>query len=254
LRLLTVARDLKRRKARERQQRFVAEGVRAVEELLRSPIEIEGVLTSPPLGATPRGAALHTLLREHGVEVCDISDTELASASDTDSPQGVLAIGRIPVRSLDQIDPGGPSRPRLLLLDAIQDPGNAGTMLRTAAAFGAAATLAMPGTVDLWNAKVVRSSMGAVFNHLSLDCTWEEADAFLLRREFVLWGASANGTPLDETDHPPRLGLVIGNEGSGLSEQALARVARRVAIPIHPAVESLNAAVAAGILLHNLRS
>ena len=250
MKVLTLARDLRRRRARERQRLFVAEGVRAAEELLRSPLRPRAALVAPALAETTRGRALRALLEERRVPVQDATDRELAEAADTDSPQGVLLIAEVPARTLEPT----PGPARLLLLDGVQDPGNVGTMLRTAAAFGVLATLALPGTVDLWNAKVVRSAMGALFHRPALSSTWEEADAFLGAGGFELWGADAAGEPLGRATPPARLALVVGNEGAGLTAEARARVARRVAIPIAPDVESLNVAVAAGILLYELRS
>ena len=251
MRLLTLARDLRRRKARERHGRFVAEGIRTIEELLRSDLTVYGALISPPLNASPRGAVLRTALEYREIPIQSVSDTELAGASDTDTPQGVLVIAEIPRRSPADVSPVTPQR--LLVLDAVQDPGNLGTMLRTAGAFGVQASLAMPGTVDLWNAKVVRSAMGAAFHHLAMDCSWDDLDALVAAQEIELWGADAGGDVLSELTPPPRLGVVVGNEGSGLSDDASRRVSRRVGIPIARGVESLNVAVAAGIVLHHVR-
>jgi TrmH family RNA methyltransferase len=251
VRLLTLARDLKRRKARERQQLFVCEGVRAVEELLRSSLTVRGALVAPQLRGVPRGAELERSLRMHNVELAEVSPLEFASAAETESPQGVLAIAEVPARRLADL-PIEDSY-RLLVLDAVQDPGNVGTILRTAAALGATATVALPGTVDLWNAKVVRSAMGAHFHHPAMPCTWDELDAFRAACGVSLWAADASGAALDRAATPPRLALVVGNEGSGVSDAARERADRLVAIPIASSVDSLNVAVATGILLHELR-
>jgi TrmH family RNA methyltransferase len=150
--------------------------------------------------------------------VLEVDERDFATAASTDAPQGVLAIAEIPRVSLETLML--PSRARLLVLDAVQDPGNAGTMLRTSAALGASATLAAPGTVDLWNAKVVRSAMGALFHYPALSVTWDALDALLRDRQIPLWGADVTGQPIDT---------------------------------IAPEIESLNVAVAAGILLHHFR-
>lgn len=252
MKLLTLARDLQRRRARERDALFVCEGVRAVEELLTSPLVVMGALVSPALAGAPRGVALRERLAAAHVAVLDVTDREFESAAATESPQGVLAIAEVPSRSLGAL--ALPARARLLVLDGIQDPGNVGALLRTAAALGAHATLAMPGTVDLWNGKVVRSAMGALFHAPAFACDWEALDAVLRERSIPLWGADAHGDALPEATVPASLALAVGNEGAGLSEAAASRVARRVAIPIAPGVESLNVAVAAGILLYQLRA
>ena len=250
MKILTLARDLQRRKARERQNLFVVEGVRGVEELLRTGIPIKGVLSSSRLLETPRGVALHAAIADRELPAETVGEKEFATAADTDSPQGVLAIGAVPQTRLSDL-PHTPTL-RLLVLDGVQDPGNVGTIVRTAAALGATATFALPGTVDLWNAKVVRSGMGAHFHHPCLTGTWDELAEFRERRSVQLWAADVSGEPIRSATPPERLALIVGNEGSGLSSQSRMRADRFVALPIASTVESLNVAVAAGILLYEL--
>lgn len=213
---------------------------------------MRGLLVAPQLAGAPRGAALLEIARVRGVDVTHVDEREFASAAETDSPQGALAIAETPLRRLEDIvlEP----RARLVVLDAVQDPGNVGTILRTSTALGAAAVLAMPGTVDLWNAKVVRSAMGALFHSPAFMSTWAELDTFRARHSVALWGADAGGTPLERLRPPERLALVVGNEGAGLSPEGRERVDQSVSIPIGSTVESLNVAVATGIFLYQLRS
>jgi len=253
MKILTLARDLRRRKARERQGLFVAEGVRTVDELLRSPLEVRGALIGPPQGSEERRAAVIEALGRRGIVTEEVASGEFDSAAETDSPQGILAIGVVPSRTLANLPVPGGEPLRLLILDAIQDPGNLGTIVRTAAAFGTSATISLPGTVDLWNAKVVRSAMGAQFHHSCLSSTWDELDSFRRQHAIVIWAADASGEPIDGVAAPARLGIVVGNEGAGLSPLSRARAERLIALPLADAVESLNVAVAAGILLYELR-
>ena len=249
MRLLSLARDLRRRRARERNALFVAEGIRTVQELLRSPLEVVGLLVAPKLESDERGASLLQLARSRGVAVQPVNEKECRSAAETESPQGVLAIGRVPHRTFDQL--AGRVPLRILVLDAVQDPGNVGTLVRTAAALWADGTVALPGTVDLWNAKVVRSAMGALFHHHAFAATMGELRAFLARDSVPLWGADLVGE--EPGTGPSRLALAVGNEGSGLSDEIRSLCQRLVTIPVAPNVESLNVAVAAGILLYVLR-
>ena len=253
MKLLTLARDLRRRKARERQDLFVAEGMRSVEELLRSGLEVRGALVSPAAAENSRGQALIAQFGHRDISVEVVSAEELTSAADTEAPQGVLAIAPVPRRSLADLP--NDEAVRLLVLDAIQDPGNVGTILRTAGALRATATFSLPGTVDLWNAKVVRSAMGALFHHPALSSTWDELDTFLVKTGAELWGADAAGEAVDQSrgHRPARLALAVGNEGAGLSADATARARRLVGLPIASEIESLNVAVATGILLYELR-
>jgi len=248
---LTVARDLKRRKARERNGRFVAEGVRTVEELARSPLTVESVLVAERAAQDERVAAAIAALAARGVPVLRLSDAEFDSAADTEHPQGLLAIARQPSRDLDALAPR--ERMRLLVLDGIQDPGNVGTLVRTAAALGATAVVALPGTVDLWNAKVVRSAAGTHFGFPAVEASLAELQAYLECHKVALWGTDAGGAPVDAVAAPDRLAIAVGNEGAGLSELLRARCSKVVSLPMAPGVESLNVAVAAGIALYALR-
>ena len=236
MKLLTLARDLGRRRSREKHSLFVAEGVRSVEELLRSGVTVRGALIAPQLAAAPRGQALRKALDESGVEVAEVSEKDFRSAAETESPQGVIAIGEIPSRSLDTLEVARVCR--LVLLDGIQDPGNAGTILRTAAALRATATIALPGTVDLWNPKVIRSSMGAQFQHAAFHATLEDVLSFLERNDIKLRRI---------------LAIAVGNEGAGVSSAVRAKAQKTVSLPISGNVESLNVAVATGIILYELR-
>jgi TrmH family RNA methyltransferase len=251
LKLLTAARDLKRRKARERNTLFVVEGVRATEELLRSPITTRGALVTAALAEGERGHRLLEALRRVVPEVLEVEEPEMESAAHTDSPQGVLVIADVPERALNDVVVAG--RTRILLLDGVQDPGNAGALVRTAAALGAAATIALPGTVDLWSAKVVRSAMGTQFHHAAMHADLKAVEEFLDRNGIPLWG-SESGAPDVAASHPApeRLALAVGNEGSGLSPVLRARIQRLVGVPTRAGVESLNVTVAAGIILYEL--
>ena len=229
----------------------MVEGVRAMEELLRSPISVRGVLSGPQLADAPRGKALLEAIVASRIEHSVVSEAEFRSAAETESPQGVLAIAEVPKRSLGALSAA--TKLRLVVLDAVQDPGNVGTIVRTAAALGADATVALPGTVDLWNAKVVRSAMGAHFHHFAFHAPAEELFEFLESQSIALWGADSSGTPVAEMTAPDRLAIAVGNEGGGLSSSVRERASAKVSLPIASTVESLNVAVAAGILLYQLR-
>ncbi|MDA1081572.1 MAG: RNA methyltransferase [Gemmatimonadetes bacterium] len=249
-RLLTLARDLKRRKARERNSLFVAEGVRAVEELVRSGVPMHGVLTTDDLRTTERGAALVGAIQARSVDCTSVSDKDFRSAAGTDSPQGILAIAEVPVHAIDEIEPAVLAR--ALVLDSIQDPGNVGTLIRTAAALGIRSVIALPGTVDPWNAKVVRSGAGGHFHVIVTKTEPQDLFAALRAADVALWGADASGTPVGALTAPPRLALAVGNEGAGLTPAVRGAAVQLVSLPMAAGVESFNVAVAAGILLYAL--
>src|SRR5690606_15150059 len=139
--------------ARDEEGLFLAEGIRVVEELVGSGIPVRLAVVSPSAEESERGAALVRALGERA-PVRRVSDAEFARLAATEAPQGVLAVAEAPKRELHDITP--PDAATVLVLDGIQDPGNFGTMVRTADAFGADLVAALPGTVDPWNPKAVR--------------------------------------------------------------------------------------------------
>jgi TrmH family RNA methyltransferase len=252
--LQTLIRDLHRRRGRERRSLAVAEGIRLVEEALATGIEIRGAAVSPALEATIRGKSLKAALLERGVRVEEVSDTELDALTDTEHPQGITAVVAPKGWNLEDIRlaPGLTA----LVLDAVQDPGNVGTMLRTALGLGAAGVIALKGTADLTNPKVIRGGMGATFRLPSVSAAPEEMVAWSRLQRAEIWVAAAGGEPLAGVPRrsgtrPPVL-LVVGNEGAGVGTTLDAAAHRRIGIELAPGVESLNVAVAAGILLHEV--
>ena len=230
----------------------MAEGVRLVEEAVDAGIRLRGVLVSPALEATTRGRALKSLLAERGVTLEQVSEPELEKLADTEHPQGVLAV--IEPRPWRIEDIRLAKGAVVIVLDGVQDPGNVGTILRTAHGLGAAGVVALPGTAELGNSKVVRGSMGALFR---LPAVTSEADEFLAwakQSGVELWATATEGEPVNRlrVSDGPAIALVLGNEGAGVSPALASAARRRVAIPLASGVESLNVAVAAGILLYEV--
>jgi RNA methyltransferase, TrmH family len=244
-----LVRALHRRRGRDAEGLFLAEGVRLVEDLLASPLEVRLAVASSSLGDTSRGRALHAALAARGVSCREVDDRALVELADTETPQGVLAVAAIPRPSLDAIDLAAPPS-AVLVLDAVQDPGNLGTLARTAEALGAAGLVALPGTVDPWNAKSVRAAMGATFRLPVVQAAWDDLEPWLRARGVAVLAADAAGEPLGPP--PSRAALVLGNEGAGISPETAARADRTIAIPLRGRAESLNVAAAGAILLHEL--
>lgn len=240
---------LQRRKARETQGFFLAEGVRVVEELVRSGIDLELAVTATALEDNPRGRALKQALAER-VRVKEIGDRELRAHAATDQPQGVLVVARVPTFELQRIVP--PSRSVVLIADAIQDPGNLGTLIRVADAFAAAALILLPGTVDVWNPKVVRSSAGSCFHLPVLTSTAIALSEWTGHHGVQVLGADTTGIGIEEVRVAEQVALAVGNEGAGLQPDTRALVAQTVSIRMPGRAESLNVAVAAGILMYLL--
>jgi TrmH family RNA methyltransferase len=251
--LLTTIRDLARRRGRERRGLALAEGIRLVEEALAAGTPVHGAAISPALEGTPRGQALKHALAQQGVRIVEVAPAELDGLADTEHPQGVVAVVEPRVWSLADIPT--PTGAVVLVLDAVQDPGNVGTMLRTALGLGAAGVVALKGTAELANPKVLRGSMGAAFRLPAVAAEGGALLAWADERGAEIWVAAADGDPVTGPGTRASRGpvaLVVGNEGAGVSPAIAAAARRRIGIPLAPGAESLNVAVAAGILLHEV--
>ena len=200
------------------------------------------------------GAPVRTVLHTPGVplpdldgaDVREVSESVMAAVSPMETPQGVVftcAMAPPPLPTC--LEPG-----RYLVLDGIQDPGNTGTILRTADAFDCRAVFLLPGCADLYSPKTLRSAMGAHFRSAQWSCTLEDAAALFRAAGVPLYAAAlgpdtADVRRMDLTS----AALVIGSEGRGVSPQALAACQGTLQIPMSGRCESLNAAVAAAVLL-----
>src|SRR6266702_1975939 len=230
--LQSTIRDLQRRKARGRRGLALIEGVRLVEEALAAGVAFKGALVAPDLARTARGTALVAELQGHAVV-----EPRRWSASDFVPPAGAVA----------------------LVIDGVQDPGNVGTLIRTAHALGAAGTVVLRGTADPTSPKALRAAMGATFRHPVVPLDDAGFIAWARKLTVTLWAAAADGGPLHRAMGKEEGGrgegpiaVIVGNEGAGIRPQLNALAAQRVAIPLAQGAESLNVAVAAGILLYEV--
>jgi TrmH family RNA methyltransferase len=231
-----------RGRARRATQSFAIEGVRLVEEAFEAGWEAELVLYSGELNQ--RGQALLQGFQERGASIEAVSPNVMQAASDTRAPQGILAVVRM--HSLPM-----PERPDFVfILDGVRDPGNLGSMLRTAAAAGVEVVLLPPSSVDPFSPKVLRAGMGAHFRVPIQNLNWEQiAGLMQLHQLHVYLAAARQGQPHTQADFRRPLALMIGGEaeGAGSSGRSLAKECVHIAMP--GGAESLNAAAAAAILL-----
>ena len=238
---------LKSRSGRDKHGMFVLEGVRLVEDALAAGIDLQFAVASPTLEDSRRGQALLEQLASR-TQVRRVKD--LKDIAETETPQGVVVVGKIPATTLDDVVIGESSL--VLVLDAVQDPGNLGTLIRSADAFNASVVIALPGTVDYWNPKVIRSAAGATF-HVPLINTGEDATWQWLRsHQFAVCGADMHGVDVSMASLGQRSALVVGNEGGGLRGNTRLHITKTLAIPMPGRAESLNVGVAAGILLYEM--
>ncbi len=234
------ARSLRQqRKARERHQQFVIEGARLIDEAERAGLVPALFFCTGEFLESERGRRLSEPWRAAAVPV---SDRVLEALSDTPAPQGAVAVVPLPRLSPAQ-------RTLVLILDNVRDPGNLGTLLRSALASGADEVLLSTGSADPYNPKVVRAAMGAHFHlPLQVDLDWQSI-AGCTRGLAVLLADAAGELPYDRWDWRQPTALIIGGEAEGAGPEARALAVQRISIPMHAGSESLNAAVAGSILL-----
>ncbi|TQL50981.1 TrmH family RNA methyltransferase [Ornithinicoccus hortensis] len=246
-----AVRSLGRRAVRQRQGRFVVEGPQGVRELLRyAPGSARDVYLTP--AAADRYAELVSLAGEAGVPVRACTDQVLAAMSDTPHPQGVLAVASpVDVPLGEALAAATDGAGFVVVLTNVRDPGNAGTVIRGADAFGASAVLVSDASVDVYNPKVVRSTVGSLF-HLPLVLGVPVPDLLQACRVHglrLLAADGGGGTMLPDADLTAPHAWVLGNEAWGLPEEVLDQCDDVVAVPIVRA-ESLNLAMAATVCLH----
>jgi TrmH family RNA methyltransferase len=251
--LHTLVRDLQRRKARERRGMIVAEGRRLVADALDSGAPVAGILVSDDAGQAVASSIVEPA-QGRGIRVETIPRQEFDELADTATPSGVLAIVEWEPLALAELPAPAAGTGPLLVLDGVQDPGNVGSMIRTALALGAWATVALDGTADVRSPKASRGSMGALFRHPVGAATFEQFVAWGRERSLFYLVAAMDGQSVrhGKRSGEPPVALVVGSEGHGARPGWYTVGARRVAIPMKPGAESLNAAVAAGILLYEL--
>lgn len=228
-----------RTKERREAGAFVVEGVRLVEEAQARGWGFRFVLYDSSLNARGSSLVEHLLSRE--IEVEEVSESLMKSLSDTETPQGILAVLELNQTPI-------PDSPDFVLIpDQIRDPGNLGTLLRTAAAAGVQAVFLPPETTDAFAPKVVRSGMGAHFRLPIQHMKWEK-----IRREIEgleVYLADMDGQSCWETDLRGPLALIVGSEAEGASEEARELATQKISIPMSGDIESLNAGVAGSVLM-----
>jgi len=265
------------RNGREVSEVIGIEGEHLLAEALRSGLRLRTVFVRrDPSSAEParRDGSLRLLDRlalPASVPIVELTSAVFDSAVETESPQGIAALVEPPLFSLAEAlaAPNAPApnasgaNPLIVLTAALQDPGNFGTLIRSAEAFGASGVIALPGTVSVWNSKALRASAGSAFRVPVIPEKSSAAFAALAGRHIKVYAAvpaSADPAPGPDTtsdaiscsqaDLTGPTAFLIGNEASGLSADLLDRADSRIAIPTPGPVESLNAAIAASILLY----
>jgi TrmH family RNA methyltransferase len=218
------------------------EGDHLLEEALRSGLVLKTVFVSERR-EVPK-------IVPRGVEVLRLTEEVFGSVVETQSPQGVAALLVPPVFELSDVLGSDGSAALILVAVGLQDPGNVGTLVRSAEAFGATGVLTTPGTVSVWNQKALRASVGSVFRVPVVGVGASELRELKVRGVRLLAAVGADGVDVTAADLVTACAVMIGNEGAGLAEEWMEMSDVRLTIPCPGPVESLNAAVAGSLLLY----
>ena len=225
---------------------FAVEGIRTIEEAIRSGLRLRAVFFNET------GAAMaERLCAQLGseVEALLLPDDVFRSAVNTEMPQGVAALVTAKPSTIDALFTA--PQPLLVVAGGIQDPGNLGTIIRSAEAFGASGVVVADKTVSPWNAKVIRAAAGSLFRLPVVKSNLSGLLTLMKERGIrSLAAAATKGTPLPLVDFRQASAIFIGNEGSGLPREMVSRMDETISIPQSSKVESLNAGVAAAIILY----
>ena len=236
----------KKARARNEQGLFVVEGVRMAAELPKD--QVKSIYVSETFAKNPENAAI--LAEYPGYEL--VSDSVFAVMSDTQTPQGVLALVRQFSYGMDELLKS--DRPaHLMVLENLQDPGNLGTILRAGEGAGITGLIMSRDTVDIYNPKVIRSTMGSIFRMPI--AVAEDLAATIDRvktRGIPVYGAHLDGATFYEKDFTGGCAFLIGNEGNGLSDEISAKADDLIRIPMCGQVESLNAAISTAVIAYEV--
>jgi len=220
-----------------------------VSELLSLPDRIVCILAGDDLSAGGPASSVVGRAVADGLRIERVDPQLIESIADAGTPQPVLAIGRIPAVGWADVGSG-----LIVVLDGVQDPGNVGTLTRTAAALGATAVILVGACADPWGPKALRAAAGSTFKLPVFRTGGAETRTQLASRGVPLWVARTDGAPLERgEERPEALALVLGSESHGVSDAMRAVAARAVGVKLHAGVESLNVAAAGAILLDRLR-
>ncbi|MCX7745652.1 MAG: 23S rRNA (guanosine(2251)-2'-O)-methyltransferase RlmB [Clostridia bacterium] len=249
--LIKEVKSLKDKKNRDEKKEYFIEGIRFVEEALKEKADIKRILVCDAVKAVKGGEEILRKVQEAKLEVVYVSDKVFRELSDTKTPQGILAVIREKRYAANQILT---ENNFLMILDSITDPGNMGTIIRTADAAGVSGIILSKGCVDVYNPKVLRSTMGSIFRIPVFSCEdLVETVEWLKSENIRVYAAHLDGrTSYFQLEMKKNIAVIIGNEANGISNEVALAANELVKIPMLGRAESLNASVAASLLMYEV--
>ncbi len=249
--IIKEVKSLKEKKHRDTKGMFFIEGIRFVEEALKEKAVISKILVSDHLSSVQGGNEVLEKVQMHKVPLYFLPYKLFKEVSDTENPQGILAVMHSRNYLLKDVISG---RNFFVMLDSVQDPGNLGTIIRTADAAGVTAVILSKGCVDVYNPKVLRSTMGSVF-HVPICYNMDITEAIIEMKSYGIRLCASHlegSTSYYDLKYKDNIALIIGNEANGISESVKEAADLLVKIPMPGRAESLNASVAASLLIYEV--
>ncbi|MCT4508804.1 MAG: RNA methyltransferase [Tepidibacter sp.] len=249
---IKYTKSLLKSKKRSQEKRFIIEGYRIVKQAIDCSATIDYIVYSDESLNKDEHKEFIKGLEIDNYKIYKTTDKLFKELCDTEKPQGIIAVVESKEYSLD--DSLRQETDFIVVLDRIQDPGNMGTIIRTADAAGAHSIILLKGCVDIYNPKVIRSTMGSIFNMNIVGCT-DEAFDIIKNKGFNIVSSYLNtNNYYNSVDYGDKVALVIGNEGNGIKDEIIDKSDLLVKIPIYGKAESLNAAMASGILMYEIKN
>ncbi|MFA9558684.1 TrmH family RNA methyltransferase [Evansella sp. AB-rgal1] len=229
------------KKGRDTTGTFMIEGIHLIEEAFRAHLPMKELIVDADKDIPAKW-------KVSNIPLVYVTSKVLKEICETETPQGFVAICELPDRENVPLETG-----KFLLIDGVQDPGNVGAMIRTADAAGMTGVIIGEGTVDPFNGKVIRSTQGSLFHIPVQKMMLEDAVQLCKEHDIPVFGTSLSGSTYNAIEPQENFALIVGNEGSGVTESLLSQTDQNLYIPIHGKAESLNVSIATGILLYHLR-
>lgn len=248
--LIKEIKSLYRKKGRQKQKSFLIEGIKIIEEAIENEYPIKHIIYTDYLMESEEGRKFFSKI-EGFESLIYVPENIFKEISDTENPQGIIGVSNIVSRNIEEIYMN--TKKSLLFLDGIQDPGNMGTIIRTADAFSMDGIIIREGSVDPYNPKVIRSTMGSIFRMpLYYSKGIDELEKLKSKGVNIYSTALGGSIPIYSVDFKEDFVLIIGNESKGASEEVFSLSDKLIKIPMTGKAESLNAAVAASIIMYEV--
>ena len=249
---IKYTKSLLKTKGRNKEKKFIIEGYRILTLALECDAKLEYVFINEDFEKNQEHRDFLIELENKGIKVYKTLNKIFSEMVDTENTQGILAV--LEYKERDLVNNINQDDKFVLILDRIQDPGNMGTIIRTADSAGVDAVILLKGCVDIYNPKVIRSTMGSIFDMNIIHATQDDAVNFLKSNDFnIVSSYLQTDNYYHETTYDGKIALVIGNEANGINDELIAKSDKLVKIPIYGNAESLNAAISAAVLMYEIK-